>query len=93
MAIDDDWAHEAMRMFAKPSDGDAAIEAGSSGSATLGGLLALVREPSLAAAKGQLSLTGESHVLLVVSEGVTDPAIWASHVRTVSGPAGGTFQR
>jgi diaminopropionate ammonia-lyase len=93
LAIDDDWAHEAMRIFAKPSDGDAMIEAGSSGSATLGGLLALVREPSLAAAKGQLSLAGESHVLLVVSEGVTDPAIWASHVRTVSGPAGGTFQR
>jgi diaminopropionate ammonia-lyase len=82
MAIDDVWAHEAMRTFARPLAGDPAIEAGSSGSAALGGLLALCREPSLAAPCHQLGLNGDSRVLVLVSEGVTDPALWASHVRT-----------
>jgi len=82
MSIDDVWAHEAMRTFARPLDGDPAIDAGASGSAALGGLLALCREPSLAAARRQLGLNHDSRVLVLVSEGVTDPALWASHVRT-----------
>jgi diaminopropionate ammonia-lyase len=76
MAIDDVWAHEAMRIFAKPYGDDAVTEAGSSGSATLGGLLAFCREPSLAAARSQLGLNARSRVLVVVSEGVTDPGLW-----------------
>jgi diaminopropionate ammonia-lyase len=91
MSIDDVWAHEAMRTFARPLDGDPAIQAGSSGSAALGGLLALCKEPSLSAARGQLGLNEESRVLVVVSEGVTDSTLWASHVRTGSGATGGTF--
>jgi diaminopropionate ammonia-lyase len=82
MSIDDVWAHEAMRTFARPLDGDPAIEAGASGSAALGGLLALGRDPALAAARSQLGLNPDSRVLVLVSEGVTDPALWASHVRT-----------
>ena len=82
MSIDDVWAHDAMRTFARPLDGDPAIEAGASGSAALGGLLALCREPSLAPARSQLGLSRDSRVLVLVSEGVTDPALWASHVRT-----------
>ena len=92
MAIDDVWAHQAMRTFAQPADGDPAIEAGASGSAALGGLLALCQEPSLAAARRQLGLNPDSRVLVLVSEGVTDPALWASHVRTPAGPSGGTFR-
>src|SRR5688500_11726090 len=82
MAIDDVWAHEAMRAFARPLDGDPAIEAGASGAAALGGLLALCGAPSVAAARSQLGLTRDSRVLVIVSEGVTDPALWACHVRT-----------
>jgi diaminopropionate ammonia-lyase len=82
LSIDDVWAHEAMRTFARPLDGDPAINAGASGSAALGGLLALCREPSLAAARSQLGLNRDSRALILVSEGVTDPALWASHVRT-----------
>lgn len=93
MAIDDEWAHDAMRTFATPLPGDPVIEAGSSGSATLGGLLALCREPSLEAARNQLGLNGASRVLVLVSEGVTDPAMWASHVRTDPRPPDGTFRR
>ena len=84
MAIDDVWAHEAMRRFARPLDGDPPIEAGASGSAALGGLLALCREPSLASERRQLGLNPDARVLVLVSEGVTDPTLWASHVRTDS---------
>ena len=82
MSIDDVWALEAMRTFARPLSGDPAIEAGASGSAALGGLLALSRDPSLGPARSQLGLNRDSRVLVLVSEGVTDPALWASHVRT-----------
>lgn len=92
MSIDDVWAHEAMRTFARPLNGDPVIEAGASGSAALGGLLALRREPSLATAGSQLGLTPDSRVLVLVSEGVTDPALWASHVRTHPEGANGTFR-
>jgi diaminopropionate ammonia-lyase len=82
MAIDDVWSHAAMRQLANPRQGDPPINAGSSGSAALGGLLALCTEPSLDGARRQLGLNRDSRVVAVVSEGVTDPAMWTSHVRT-----------
>ena len=82
MAIDDVWAHAAMRQFANPLQDDPAINAGSSGSAALGGLMALCHEPSLEGARRQLGLNRDSRVVALVSEGVTDPAMWTSHVRT-----------
>lgn len=93
MSIDDVWAHDAMRAFGRPLDGDPVIEAGASGSAALGGLLAICREPALAAARRQLGLNEDFRVLVLVSEGVTDPALWASHVRTHPSSSGGTFRR
>ena len=78
MAIDDVWAHEAMRVLAHPAEGDARIAAGASGSAALGGLLALCRDPSMAGVRQQLGLGPESRVLAIVSEGVTDPDLWAA---------------
>ena len=77
MAIDDVWSDAAMRTLAKPHGGDPAINAGASGSAALGGLLALCQEPSLADARSALGLTEKSRVLVIVSEGVTDPGHWA----------------
>lgn len=91
MAIDDRWAHDAMRAFGRPMPGDPAIAAGASGSAALGGLLALCREPALSSARSQLGLGAASRVLAIVSEGVTDPDLWASHVRTPGGWPDGTF--
>lgn len=91
LAIDDGWAHEAMRAFGRPVAGDPLIEAGASGSAALGGLLALCGEPTLAGVRGQLGLSASSRVLVLVSEGVTDPALWASQVRTPQAGPDGTF--
>ena len=80
MAIDDVWSDAAMRTFARPHGGDPAINAGASGSAALGGLLALCQEPSLADARSALGLSENSRVLVIVSEGVTDPELWAAKI-------------
>ncbi len=75
VAIDDAWAHDAMRRFARPAGGDPAIAAGASGSAALGGLLAVCTEPAMAPVRERLRLGPTSRVLVVVSEGVTDPQL------------------
>jgi threonine dehydratase len=76
MAIDDVWAHDATRALGKPRGNDPQVVAGSSGSAALGGLLALMREPSLAEARRRLGLGADARVLAIVSEGATDPDLW-----------------
>jgi diaminopropionate ammonia-lyase len=78
MAIDDVWAHDATRALAHPANGDPAIAAGASGSAALGGLLALCRDASIREVKEQLGLGPQSRVLAIVSEGVTDPGLWSA---------------
>ena len=76
MAIDDQWSFEAMRDLS-----NVGIRAGSSGSAALGGLLALCRDASMADARGRLALQSSSRVLAIVSEGVTDPALFETVVQ------------
>jgi diaminopropionate ammonia-lyase len=76
LGIEDVWAAEAMRRLASPAGGDPAIEAGPSGAAALGGLLAVTRDADAAEVKARLALGPRSTVVVVVSEGVTDPALW-----------------
>lgn len=71
MAIDDAWAFEAMRELHK-----AGIDAGASGAAALGGLLALTRDTSMQDTRTQLGLGRQSRVLAIVSEGATDPSLF-----------------
>lgn len=73
VAIDDRWAHDAMRRFARPAGGDPAIAAGASGSAALGGLLAVCTDPTMAPVRERLRIGPASRMLVIVSEGVTDP--------------------
>lgn len=80
MAIDDVWAHDAMRTLARPLSGDPSVAAGASGAAALGGLLALCRDRSMQHIRQQLNIHGTSRVLVIVSEGVTDPELWAAVV-------------
>ena len=75
VAIDDAWAHEAMRRLGRPGGADPIIDAGASGAAALGGLLAVLQDPALADVRDCLQLGAHSRVLVVVSEGVTDPAV------------------
>jgi diaminopropionate ammonia-lyase len=77
LAIDDSWAHEAMRRLAQPQGDDPRIDAGASGAAALGGLLAVLNDPALVSARQQLRLNDRTRALVIVSEGVTDPDVWA----------------
>jgi diaminopropionate ammonia-lyase len=78
MAIDDVWAHDAMRALARPVGADPAIAAGASGAAALGGLLALCRDQSMQDVKRELDLNDGSKIVAIVSEGVTDQELWSA---------------
>jgi diaminopropionate ammonia-lyase len=73
LALDDGYAEEAMRRLWAGGDKDPRVVAGESGAAGVAGLLALGREPVLAAARQALGLGPEARVLVVSSEGATDP--------------------
>jgi diaminopropionate ammonia-lyase len=64
-----------MRLLAHPKAGDTAIAAGESGVAGLAALIAAARQKPL---RDVLGLDAAARVLLIGSEGVTDPAIYAA---------------
>ena len=76
LAVDDVWAHDAIRVLAQPANGDPAIAAGASGAAALAGLLAVTRDSSMDELRDGLGLNSDARVLVLVSEGVTDPDLW-----------------
>jgi diaminopropionate ammonia-lyase len=71
MTVDEADAVRAMRLLARPQDGDPAIVAGESGGAGLAGLLRAARDADL---RGELGLDANARVLLFITEGATDPA-------------------
>ncbi len=73
VAIDDQYALDAVRLFAHPQSGDPAIVSGETGATGLAALLAARQDAALYAL---LSLDGDSRVLLLGSEGDTDPEIY-----------------
>jgi diaminopropionate ammonia-lyase len=79
VAIEDRWAFDAMRHLAS-GQGDPVVEAGASGAAALGGLLACFRDPALAGFGEQLGLGRGARVMAFVTEGVTDPDLFAAVV-------------
>lgn len=78
IAIDDPYALEAVRALAHPVHGDRPIVAGETGGTGLAALLAARDYPGI---RQTLQLDGNARVLLLGSEGDTDPAIY----RTVVG--------
>ena len=76
LGIDDAWARDAMRRLARPTGSDPSIAAGASGAAALGGLLATLEDAVATDVKEALALDATSSVVVIVSEGVTDPALW-----------------
>ncbi|MDA8109172.1 MAG: diaminopropionate ammonia-lyase [Betaproteobacteria bacterium] len=73
VALDDEWALEAVRALANPAPGDSPVVAGETGAAGLAALLALAPRADL---RRQLGLGADSRVLLIGSEGDTDPQIY-----------------
>lgn len=68
LSIEDEWAFEAMRGYAREG-----VVSGESGAAGLAGLLALFRSSGLAGLREHLKLGVKTRVLLINTEGDTDP--------------------
>lgn len=81
LTIDDELALEGMRRLANPLGGDPAIVGGECSGGAVGALIALSARPDLCA---KLGLDRQSRVLLIGTEGATDPAIYE---RIVGRPA------
>ncbi len=88
LAVEDGFAEDAMRRLAAGAGGDPRIVSGESGAAGLAGLLALVREPGLTDARRELGLGPAARVLLINTEGDTDPVNYR-HIVGASAPAPG----
>jgi len=73
VTVTDRFAEQAMRQLAQPGGSDPPIIAGETGAAGLAGLLAMLREPELAEARAFLGLGPASSVLVINTEGATDP--------------------
>jgi diaminopropionate ammonia-lyase len=69
VAIDDEWAVEAMTLLTRSPYGDTTIETGASGAAGLAALLALVRDPTLDPVRRASGLSSASRVLVFNTEG------------------------
>lgn len=74
MTVDEDDAVAVMNRLARPTGGDPAIVAGESGGVGLAGLIAALE---VEATRRALGLASSSRVLLVNTEGATDPALYA----------------
>jgi diaminopropionate ammonia-lyase len=73
MTVPDEAAVAGMCLLAEGIDGDAPVVAGESGVAALAGLLATCADDS---ARTSLGLTDDSRVLVIGSEGATDPVLY-----------------
>jgi diaminopropionate ammonia-lyase len=76
VGIEDDFALEAMRLLARPAPPDPPIPCGASGAAALGGVLATLVDPALNEVRERLGLGVDSRVAVLVTEGITDPALF-----------------
>ncbi|NLX08446.1 MAG: diaminopropionate ammonia-lyase [Chloroflexi bacterium] len=72
-------AAKGMRVYGMPLAGDPFIVSGESGAVTLGALMFILERPELAELRDMLQLRPDSHILLINSEGNTDP----NHFRRV----------
>jgi len=73
ISVPDYLAAEGMRMYAVPLKGDPFVVSGESGAVTLSTLKHIMHDPDLSELKEKLQLNENSKVLLINSEGNTDP--------------------
>ena len=77
MTIPESLVGPMVRMLANGVDGDIPIEAGESGVAGLCAVVAVAKQPSL---RRNLRLNASSRIVVIGSEGVTDPNVYAQIV-------------
>ena len=73
MTVEDRAATDAMRQAAERADGDPGVVLGDTGSAGWAGFLAASSDPRL---REQLGLDADSRVVIVATEGATDPEVY-----------------
>jgi diaminopropionate ammonia-lyase len=84
VAVGDGEAASAVRELAREG-----LAIGESGAATLAGLRALVADPQCAALRASTGLGRDSRVLLLATEGPTDPESYEAAVQRAEAPASG----
>ena len=84
MSISDSYSEEAVRTFYYSEKTDPRIVSGESGAAGLAGLLALCGCDSFAPAREALGLNSNSRILLLNTEGATDPENFEKIVRAAA---------
>lgn len=77
MTVDEDDALSVMRRLAAPVAGDPPVVVGESGAVGLAGVIAVLRDPDLAA---RIELGPRARLLVINTEGATDPAVYAAIV-------------
>jgi diaminopropionate ammonia-lyase len=77
MSIEDEWACQGMHTLASLD-----LIAGETGAAGLGGLLALLDDPSMSAARASLGIDYSTRILVICTEGATDPVAYEQIVGT-----------
>lgn len=76
LSVSDELALQALRRLATPRELDPRVVAGASGAAGVAGLMALT-QPAFAELRRNLALDERSRILVVSTEGATDPAHWS----------------
>ena len=81
VAVDDDATVAAMRKLARPAGSDPPIESGPSGACGLASLTAVMTEETLQPVRRALGLGQASRVVVINTEGATDPELYDRLVR------------
>jgi len=76
VAIEDSHTIAAMRMLARPMGSDPPIEAGPSGACGFASLVAVMRDDAMKPVRDALGLGSSSRVVVINSEGATDPELY-----------------
>jgi diaminopropionate ammonia-lyase len=78
ISIEDEWACQGMRTLATLG-----LVSGETGAAGIGGVLALLNDPSLCGARASLGIDHTTRILVICTEGATDPVAYEQIVGTL----------